>query len=121
MNAVIEIFEEQCETNSQCQRQHKGQHHGTHSRRAHRKVGRDCVINDRNIIGSSRQHHVVFFRALEQIIEQAFVCLDLLLEDAIVDRGFVLSDGLAFLLIERLAEGVFAGERLPIFGFQIGE
>ena len=110
MNAVVEVFEKQREADSQCQRQHKGQHHRTHSRRADGKVGRDCVIDDGNVIGPSGQHHVVFFRALEQIIEQAFVRLDLLLEDAIVDRGFVLGDGFAFLLIERLAQRLFARE-----------
>ena len=110
MNAVIEIFEEQRQADSQCQRQHKGQHHGTHARWAHGKVGRDRVIDDRNVIGASGQHDVVLFRTLEEIIEQAFVRFDLLLKDAIVDCGFILSNGFAFLLIERLAQRLFAGE-----------
>ncbi len=43
------------------------------------------------------------------------------MQDAIVDRGFILGNSLALLLIKRRAQRLFTAERLSIFGFQIGQ
>ena len=100
MDSVVQVFKKQRERGAECERQQKRKHHRAQARRPNRQVGNNRVIDHGNIVRTSRQHHIVLFGSLQQIVEQAFVCLDLLLQNSIVDGRFVLGYRLAFLLVE---------------------
>src|SRR3569832_400286 len=90
VHRVVEIFEEERETKTETDREEERADDGACAIWTNRRVGRQRVINDRDVIWLTGEHDVVLFRALEQSIEQRLIRLDLLLNDAVVDRCFVL-------------------------------
>ena len=114
VDAVVEIFEKQRQPDSERQRQHQRQHHRTHSRRTDGAVRLNCIIDYRDIIRPACEYYIVLFRPLQQAVQQSLISVYFLLRDAIVDCGFVLGKGFRSLLIERLAQSLFARQGLSI-------
>ena len=90
VHRVVEIFEEERETKTETNREEKRCDDCACTVWTNGGVGRQSVINDRDVVWLTRQHDIVLFRTLEQTIEQRLVRLDLLLNDAVVNRCFVL-------------------------------
>ena len=59
------------------------------------------------------------FRALQETVEEGFVCFDLLLNDAVINCRFVLRKSLRALLFEGLAQRLLAFECLLVSSVQI--
>src|SRR5207237_1892990 len=113
-DTVIEILEHRGETYAKAQRESKGQQYSLKAFWTNRHARRDGVIRDVDIVRGAGEDHVVLFRALQQAVQQSLICRDLLLDNVVIDRRFVLRSGSAALFFEGRAERAFALERLVI-------
>src|SRR5688572_9674496 len=69
MHRVVEILEEQCESDSQPDGQKERGNDRAPAIWTNGSVGRQRVIDDRDIVRLSGEHNVILFRALEQSVE----------------------------------------------------
>ncbi len=119
VDRVVEIFEEEGQTDAEANRKEERSDDRARAIWTNRRVGRERVIDDRDIVRLACHDDVVLFRALEQSVQQRFIRFDLLLDDAVVNRGFILRKSLRALLLESLAQRLLALERLLITRVQI--
>src|SRR5687767_12032976 len=121
VHSIVEILEKQSEANSQTDREEESCEDGPRAIWSNRRIRRQRVIHNRNVVGLSGNYDVVLLRALKQTVEQRLIGFDLLLNDAVVDRCFILRQSFRSLLVERLAQRLLATQRLLVSGFENGK
>src|SRR5438128_1685978 len=80
------------------------------------RVRGDGVIDDIDVVGCTGLDDIILFGALHQPVQERLVGIQLLLDQAVVNGSLVLRDGLAALLVEGGAQGLFALHGLLVTG-----
>src|SRR5258706_1737204 len=121
VDRIVEIFQQQRKTNSQSQGEEQGNKNCARAIWSDGTLRGDGVIDNRDVVWLAGHDYVVFLGTLQQIVQQRFVSLNFLLNDPVVNRSFVLGQRFSTLFFKRLAQLLFARQRLPVTRFQISQ
>src|SRR6185295_18261270 len=121
MDRVVEIFKQQRQSDAESKRKEQRDENCARAVWTNREVRRQREVDYGNIVGLAGRDNFVLLRALQQVVEQLLVGLNFLLNDSVVDGGFVLRKRFAALLFKRGAQGLLAPKRLPVDRFQVGQ